>query len=115
MEINIDYIEECPICLNNINELDGYLLLTCCDNKVHIRCLDNWYNNNGKKKKICFLCQKESKDLESIIVNSPVITQNIIQDRYITSNRTINKKDIVVIFLLLFICFIIILITLKSI
>ena len=83
MELNIEIEQECPICFNFIEENDPYLLLSCCNKKVHISCLDNWYNNNGKKNKLCFLCTKESNDLESIIVRSPIIESN---------NRTINSQ-----------------------
>ena len=57
---------------------------TFCNKKVHISCLDTWYNNNGNKNKLCFLCTKESNDLESIIVRSPIIE---------TNNRTVNSQS----------------------
>ena len=82
MELNIEIEQECPICFINIEHNDAYLLLSCCNKKVHISCLDNWYNKTGKKNKLCFLCTKESNDLESIIVRSPIIEHN---------NRTINS------------------------
>lgn len=77
MEANNNFEEECPICLNNISNDDAFLLLTCCNTKVHIQCLDEWYNKKGNKKKTCFLCTKESNDLESIIVHSPILRSNI--------------------------------------
>ena len=82
MDLNIELEKECPICFNNIEDIDAYLLLSCCNKKVHISCLDDWYNKNGKKNKLCFLCTKESNDLESVIVTSPIIENN---------NRTINS------------------------
>ena len=83
MELNIEIEQECPICFINIENNNAYLLLSCCNKKVHISCLDDWYNKNGKKNKLCFLCTKESNDLESIIIKSPIIEHN---------NRTINSE-----------------------
>ena len=84
MELNIEIEDECPICFNLIENSDPYLLLSCCNKKVHISCLDNWYNNNGKKNKLFFLCTKESIELESIIIKSPIIENN---------NRTVNSQS----------------------
>ena len=101
MQLNIEIELECPICFNFIEDNDPYLLLSCCNKKVHISCLDNWYNNNnnGKKNKLCFLCTKESNDLECIIVRSPIIE---------TNNQTINSEFnyiyIVCLFIIIFIC-----------
>lgn len=108
-DIQSDIEKECPICLNYITEFDGYLLLSCCNNKVHIQCLENWYNNNGKKKKICFLCQNISKDLDSIIINSPINNQN--QQHNI--NSTIIKNIIFLFSIFIIIIIISIMIILK--
>ena len=99
MELNIEIEQECPICFNFIEENDPYLLLSCCNKKVHISCLDNWYNNNGNKNKLCFLCTKESSDLESIIVKSPIVEQN---NRTLIINNNNNYKDIFCFIIILF-------------
>ena len=110
MELNIEIEEECPICFNNIEDNDAYLLLSCCNKKVHISCLDNWYNNNGKKNKLCFLCTKESSDLESIIVKSPIIEQN---NRTLIINNNSYKYCISIFIILLLCSLIIIFINIK--
>ena len=99
MEINIDIEEECPICFNSIEDNDAYLLLSCCNKRVHITCLDRWYNN-GNKNKLCFLCTKNCKDIENIIVKSPIIEQR----NRILINNTINDNN----YKYIFCCFIII-------
>jgi hypothetical protein len=105
MELNIEIEQECPICLNDIQENDAYLLLSCCYKKVHIICLDNWYNNNGKKNKICFLCTKESNDVQSIIARSPIMRSHITEEDNITlinNDYDIYKYCVCIFMVLLF-------------
>lgn len=73
METTINIEEECPICLSNILDTDAFLLLSCCNKKVHLHCLDQWYNNFSKKSKRCILCTKQSPDIENILAHSPII------------------------------------------
>lgn len=112
MELNIEIDQECPICFNNIQNDDGFLLLSCCNKNVHISCLEDWYNNNGKKNKFCFLCTKESKDLESIIVTSPII-ENDNRTIINNSNYIILKLTISFFILFLLLTFILLFIYIK--
>ena len=88
METTITIEEECPICLMNIPETDSYLLLSCCNKKVHLNCLDQWYNNFGKKSKKCILCTKTSKEIENILAHSPIIQSSINYN----NNSNINRR-----------------------
>ena len=47
---------ECPICLDNINSNEPMLILACCKNKVHLKCLCDWYNN--RENITCFICNQ---------------------------------------------------------
>lgn len=44
--------EECVICIEELIDNSGFLLLECCNNKVHINCLNEWIITNFKKGKI---------------------------------------------------------------
>ena len=48
---------------------------------------------------LCFLCTKESSDLESIIVKSPIVEQN---NRTLIINNNNNYKDIFCFIIILF-------------
>ena len=39
---------ECSICYEDINNID-YIILECCNNKVHIVCLQKWLEFNFNK------------------------------------------------------------------
>ena len=64
----IDCIE-CVICLNDI-VINDYYTLTCCKNKVHICCLNDWINKNITKKNIskCFICSQENSIIENTVL-----------------------------------------------
>ena len=109
MNMNIEIEQECPICFNILQENNAYLLLTCCNKNVHIKCLDEWYNNNGKENMLCFLCTKECRDLESIIIKSSIIKNPLIEQNNITinANNNCNYKFFFCGFILLLICILI--------
>ena len=48
---------ECPICLEQIMNHDPVLILECCKNKVHLKCLCDWYNN-VRQNITCFICNQ---------------------------------------------------------
>jgi len=48
---------ECPICLDPIILEDPLLTLNCCKNKVHLKCVCEWYHNNLSNIK-CFMCNQ---------------------------------------------------------
>ena len=47
---------ECPICLDHINSDQPILILACCKNKVHLKCLCDWYNS--RENITCFICNQ---------------------------------------------------------
>lgn len=59
--------QECPICFNNINIDDPYFTLSCCNNNVHINCLELWYEKKQSPSFKCFLCTKNNNELKSIL------------------------------------------------
>lgn len=68
---------ECYICLdpisNNINA--NTYVLECCNNSVHLDCLQQWYSTN-KTNPNCFICNQHNtfcKDLITPITDSSYI------------------------------------------
>ena len=68
---------ECYICLdpisNNINA--NTYVLECCNNSVHLNCLQQWYSTN-KTNPNCFICNQPNtfcKDLITPITDSSYI------------------------------------------
>ena len=64
----MDYTE-CVICLNDISICDLYIL-TCCKNRVHIYCLNDWVSKNITNKNIskCFICSQENSMIETMVL-----------------------------------------------
>ena len=58
---SMDYQElvECPICLEQITATDPILILACCKNKVHLKCLCDWYNDDRVNIN-CFICNQSN-------------------------------------------------------
>ena len=61
-----DNDNECPICLNNIDEDDSFIIMTCCNNKIHIQCLINWYSGNSKSN-ACIMCNQNTNIHKSLL------------------------------------------------
>lgn len=59
---------ECYICLdpisNNINA--NTYILECCNNLVHLNCLQQWYNTN-KTNPNCFICNQYNSFCNDLI------------------------------------------------
>lgn len=48
---------ECYICLETIHlHENDFLEMTCCKNKVHLKCLNEWYNKTNSST--CFICNQ---------------------------------------------------------
>ena len=43
--------DECSICLLELNDNDGCIMIDCCKKVVHIKCIEEWYFKNPSKKK----------------------------------------------------------------
>jgi len=58
---------ECPICLDSISHEDPILILACCKNKVHIKCLCDWYNAD-RENITCFICNQSNPFGDNIML-----------------------------------------------
>ncbi len=86
-------LNECIICLNNINENDQIIITECCANNFHKNCLYMWLNNSNN----CPLCRN--------IIN--VVNNNIFNN---TNKSSIDNIEISILLyyfhILVLICFI---------
>jgi len=59
---------ECIICLTDISINDFYKL-SCCNNYVHIKCINKWIQSNINNKDIskCFICSQKNDIIEDIV------------------------------------------------
>ncbi len=86
---------ECIICLTDISINDFYKL-SCCNNDVHIKCINKWIRSNINNKDIskCFICSQKNDIIEDIVLwNSKKIFNN---EKYIniyTTNNLNNNED----------------------
>jgi hypothetical protein len=88
---------ECIICLTDISINDFYKL-SCCNNDVHIKCINKWIQSNINNKDIskCFICNQKNDIIEDIVLwNSKKFFNN---EKYIniytTNNLNNNENDI---------------------
>jgi hypothetical protein len=82
---------ECIICLTDISINDFYKL-SCCNNDVHIKCINKWIQSNINNKDIlkCFICNQNNDIIEDIVLwNSQKFFNN---DKYINIH-TINDNE----------------------
>jgi hypothetical protein len=64
-------IQECPVCFENMNDLDGILIMECCNKKIHITCLIDWYTKNLEKN-VCFMCNQSNKFCKDLVDNNSI-------------------------------------------
>lgn len=94
-------LNECYICLENINSNDQDIYkLECCKNVVHLKCLHDWCSRNYNKN--CFICNQYnklcddlSKPLSPRILSNNNDNANIIiiqQNEITTTNNFINAR-----------------------
>lgn len=69
---------ECPICLDPIILDDSILTLNCCKNKVHLKCICEWYHNNTSKVR-CFICNQTNPFEDQVLLQSSIINRSLIQ------------------------------------
>ena len=85
---------ECPICLDIITPESGYIILECCNQKMHIQCLVNWYISNPSKKN-CFICNQSNKfckDLDHFEITQNNFNHHIIPINNISQNNNIQNN-----------------------
>jgi hypothetical protein len=64
----LNHDKECPICFDEINIDEGFIIPECCNNPVHLKCIINWYKKNNKSN-ICFICQQVNNFSKDIHLN----------------------------------------------
>ena len=65
--------EECPICFFSMNEEDGILDMECCNKKIHIKCIVEWYSHHMNQKN-CFICNQNNKFCQDLILRNDTDT-----------------------------------------
>ena len=70
---------ECPVCLETIEQTDGFYTLDCCHQKAHLKCLLDWHRRSQNNK--CPMCQQEcSLYIDAAYINIPSNSPTIIVD-----------------------------------
>ncbi len=68
---------ECPICFEFLDNSNDYIILKCCKKNVHISCLNSWYNKNNINNNLsCFLCTQKNNDINNILINDNILSDN---------------------------------------
>lgn len=67
--MNYQELVECPICLEQIITTDSILILACCKNKVHLKCLCDWYNDDRINTN-CFICNQSNPFGDDLLQNT---------------------------------------------
>ena len=73
---------ECPICFDEINIDEGFIIPECCNNPVHLKCIINWYKKNNNSN-ICFICQQVnnfSKDIHLNVLDKQIVLRENISE-----------------------------------
>ena len=70
-EIPVDKLE-CPICFEIIEDNDGILIMECCNKKIHLKCLVNWYSNHPNNL-VCIMCNQNNIFCNNLMYNETII------------------------------------------
>jgi hypothetical protein len=62
-------IIECPICLTEIENNDAILIVECCNQKIHLSCITEWYTKYPDNK-TCFMCNQSNKFCKDFVYNN---------------------------------------------
>ena len=86
---------ECSICYEDIN-IDDSIILECCNNKVHIICLQKWLENNmniNSEIDKCFMCKNNNELIKNLLPSKNELSDdaNYLSD---ASNNTIINISI---------------------
>ena len=82
--------KECPICFDDIDQNSGFIIMDCCNKKIHIKCLIDWYINNPEKN-LCFICNQRNNFCSEFVNNNNNNIETIIE---IPNNTTYIETDI---------------------
>ena len=83
---------ECIICLTDISINDFYKLI-CCNNDVHIKCINEWIHSNINNKDIskCFICSQKNDIIQDIVsMNNNIYFHNNQSNIYIDMEQDID-------------------------
>ena len=83
---------ECIICYDDIN-IDDCVILECCNNHVHIICLQKWLQQNINKNTEldkCFMCKNSNEFIKNLLPN------NIQCDEYNYLSDSSNNSSVII-------------------
>ena len=86
---------ECIICLTDISINDFYKLI-CCNNDVHIKCINEWIHSNINNKDIskCFICSQKNNIIQDIVsMNNNIYFHNNQSNIYIDMEQDIDNQN----------------------
>jgi len=99
-------MEECIICLDNIENNKTNIYLECCHNYVHENCLHLWISTNIHKNKdinLCIYCKSNNNTITTIINNYKKLLENnteiiiVNNDNYQINTNNNNNNEIIIV------------------
>ena len=74
---------------------DNFLILECCNNKVHLQCLVNWYSSNLEKR-FCFYCNQSNTFCKNLVdKETKYDTEDEYEDEHIHISNSIIANNII--------------------
>ena len=96
--MNVDNINnECVICIEDITDNNSIIVLECCKNKVHIRCINEWILTKLKQQvyvENCFFCNQKNDLIQFITM--PEITESNNENDSSTEDENNQNSSIVI-------------------
>ena len=74
-EVLVNEDNECPICFETMMIDDPILILECCNKKIHLKCIFNWYDTH-RDNKTCFICNQSNNFCKDLIYQNNQNNQN---------------------------------------
>ena len=62
---------ECPICFENIEDIEGILIMDCCKKIIHLTCLVHWYTACPRNL-VCIMCNQNNIFCDNLVYNESV-------------------------------------------
>lgn len=84
---------ECPICFYNIDN-NAFIKTECCNQKIHIHCLIDWYLLNPKNC-LCFICNQINPFINDLVNFGVIINNNENSEQIVNTiiNNNINNYN----------------------
>ena len=104
---NLNIIEldsdECPICLEFFGDSNEFIIVECCNKKLHINCLVNWYTMRPDNK-YCFMCNQNNIFCKDFVYNTnleidnsnTIITMNSTNNPYAINNQYVINDQLII-------------------